>query len=98
MATKNKSTYPIYEAQVGALGRVTFYKEPQSNTYCFIYFNGMEYTPLLISEEAAYYTWPFIGSEHPNATISTFTPTKKAGLGKPKKQPSKPTKKKAKSK
>ena len=94
----NNETHPVYEAQVGALGKVTFYKEPKSNTYCFIYFNGMDYTPLLISEEAAYYTWLFIGCEHPDATISTFTPSKKAGRSKPKKQPSKSIKKKAKSK
>ena len=94
----SKETYPVYEAQVGALGKVTFYKEPKSSTYCFVYFNGMDYTPLLLSEDAAYYTWLFIGSEHPEATISTFTPPKKAGGSKPKKQPSKPTKKKAKSK
>ena len=93
MATKNKSTYPIYEAQVGALGKVTFYKEPKSSTYCFVYFNGMDYTPLLLSEDAAYYTWLFIGSEHPDATISTFTPSKKAGRGKHKKQPSNKVKK-----
>jgi len=100
MAMKNKSTYsvPVYEAKIGAFGKVTFYKEPKSSTYCFVYFNGMDYTPLLISEEAAYYTWLFIGREHPNASISTFTPPKKAGRGKPKKQPSKPIKKKAKSK
>lgn len=94
----SSETYPVYEAQVGALGKVTFYKESKSNTYCFIYFNGMDYTPLLLSEEAAYFTWLFIGCEHPDATISTFTPPKKAGRGKPKKQPSKPIKKKAKSK
>ena len=95
---KNGSTHPVYEAQVGALGRVTFYKEPKSSTYCFVYFNGMDYTPLFISEEAAYFTWLFIGREHPDASISTFTSAKKAGRGKPKKQPSKPIKKKAKSK
>jgi hypothetical protein len=94
----SKDTHPVYEAQVGALGKVTFYKEPKSSTYCFVYFNGMDYTPLLLSEEAAYFTWLFIGCEHPDATISTFTPPKKAGRSKPKKQPSKPIKKKAKSK
>jgi hypothetical protein len=95
---KNDSIHPVYEAQVGALGRVTFYKEPKSSTYCFIYFNGMDYTPLLLSEEAAYLTWLFIGREHPDTTFATFTLPKKAGRGKPKKQPSKPIKKKAKSK
>jgi hypothetical protein len=95
---KNGNTHPVYEAQVGALGKVTFYKEPKSSTYCFIYFNGMDYTPLILSEDAAYFTWLFIGSEHPDTTFTTFTPPKKAGRGKPKKQPSKLTKKKAKSK
>ena len=94
----SSETYPIYEAQVGALGRVAFFKDPESRTYCFTYFNGADYTPLFLSEEAAYFTWLFIGMEHPDATISTFTPPKKAGRSKPKKQPSKPTKKKAKSK
>lgn len=45
----SKDTHPVYEAQVGALGKVTFYKEPKSSTYCFVYFNGMDYTPLLLS-------------------------------------------------
>jgi hypothetical protein len=95
-----KSTSPIYEAQVGPLGSVTFFKDPESDTYCFMFFNGVDYTPLTLSEDAAYYVWAFIGCEHPdaNGTISTFTPPKKAGKSKPKKQPSKPTKKKAKSK
>ena len=94
----SKETYPVYEAQVGALGSVTLFRE--DNTYCFMFFNGADYTPLSISEDAAYFVWAFIGSEHPEITpiISTFTPPKKAGRGKPKKQPSKPIKKKAKSK
>tara|TARA_R110000868_G_scaffold288067_1_gene548409 strand:+ start:2088 stop:2378 length:291 start_codon:yes stop_codon:yes gene_type:complete len=95
---KSKLTCPVYEAQVGALGKVTFYKEPKSATYCFVYFNGMDYTPLILSEEAAYFTWIFIGREHPEANFSTFTPPKKAGRGKHKKRPSKPIKKKVKSK
>ena len=96
----SKETYPVYEAQVGALGSVTFFRDPKTSTYCFMFFNGVDHTPLAISEEAAYFVWAFIGSEHPDITpiISTFTPPKKAGRGKPKKQPSKPTKKKAKSK
>jgi len=98
MPTKSKSTHPIYEAQVGALGKVTFYKVPRTSTYCFVYFNGADYTPLLLSEEAAYYTWLFIGKEHPDAIIPNFTPTKKAGRSKPQKRPSSTTKKKAKSK
>ena len=96
----NSGTYPIYEAQVGQFGSVTFFKDPESNTYCFMFFNGADYTPLYLSEEAAYYVWVFLGAEHPdaNGVISTFTPPKKAGGSKPKKQPSKPIKKKAKSK
>ena len=81
-------TYPIYEAQVGALGRVAFFKDPESRTYCFTYFNGADYTQLNLSEDAAYFTWLFIGMEHPELSISTFTPAKKAGRSKPKKQPS----------
>jgi hypothetical protein len=109
MATKNSTTYPIYEAQVGALGSVTFFRK--DNTYCFMFFNGVDYTPLAISEDAAFYVWAFIGCEHPEATITprvamaigtnckpNFTSAKKAGRGKSKKQPSKSTKKKAKSK
>ena len=96
MYTKNNQF--IYQAQIGALGEVIFWKCHEDNTYCFSFFNGDEITPLNLSADAAYYVWTFIGCEHPDATISTFTPTKKAGLGKPKKQPSKPTKKKAKSK
>ena len=96
----SKETYPVYEAQVGALGSVTFFRDPKTSTYCFMFFNGVDHTPLAISEEAAYFVWAFIGSEHPDITpiISTFTPPKKAGRGKPKKQPSTSTKKKAKSK
>jgi hypothetical protein len=105
----SKKTYPIYEAQVGALGSVTFFKEPKSNTYCFMFFNGMDYTPLAISEDAAYFVWAFIGCEHPQASITprvaigtnckpNFASAKKAGRCKPKKRPSLTTKKKAKSK
>ena len=105
----SKKTFPIYEAQVGALGSVTFFKDPESDTYCFMFFNGVDYTPLAISEDAAYFVWAFIGCEHPQASITprvamaigtncepNFASAKKAGRSKPKKQPSKPTKKKAK--
>ena len=98
MDTKNSRTPFFYEAQVGQFGSVTFFREPETNTYCFMFFNGDEYTPLRISSDAAYYVWAFIGCEHPDASISTFTPSKKAGQSKPKKRPSKPIKKKAKSK
>jgi hypothetical protein len=107
----SKQIYPIYEAQVGALGSVTFFKEPKSNSYCFMFFNGMDYTPLAISEDAAYFVWAFIGCEHPQASITprvamaigtnckpNFASAKKAGRSKPKKRPSLTTKKKAKSK
>jgi hypothetical protein len=74
-----------------------------------MFFNGMDYTPLAISEDAAYFVWAFIGCEHPQASITprvaigtnckqNFTTAKKAGCGKPKKRPSLTTKKKAKSK
>ena len=108
----SNETYPVYEAQVGALGRVTFFKDPETSTYCFMFFNGMDWTPLYISEDAAYYVWAFIGMEHPdclNVTseekyparktqVNNFASAKKAGRGKPKKQPSLTSKKKAKSK
>ena len=89
----SSETFPIYEARVGALGQMAFFKDPESQTYCFTYFNGADYTPLFLSEDAAYVTWFFIGCEHPDATISTFTLPKKAGKGKPKKQPSNKVKK-----
>jgi hypothetical protein len=107
MNPMSKKTFPIYEAQVGALGSVTFFREDGS--YCFMFFNGEDYTPLVLGEEAAYYVWAFIGCEHPQASITprvamaigtncepNFASAKKAGRSKPKKQPSKPTKKKAK--
>ena len=93
----NRTSY-IYEARVGALGSVTFFRDPDSGTFCFTFFNGEEYTPLYLSADAAYYVWAFIGCEHPECTTMNFTSAKKAGRGKPKKQPSKSTKKKAKSK
>ena len=98
MDTKSSQTSYIYEARVGALGSVTFFKDPESGAFCFTFFNGDEYTPLYLSADAAYYVWAFIGCEHPECSITTFTPSKKAGRSKPKKRPSKPTKKKAKSK
>lgn len=105
----NSETAFVYQAKVGALGEVTFWKDHPSKTYCFTFFNGDQYTPLFLSEDAAYFTWLFIGCEHPNipsdkkyqvrkTQVNNFTTAKKAGCGKPKKQPSKPTKKKAKSK
>lgn len=100
----------VYEARVGKVGQVAFYKDPKTLTYCFYFYNGKEYTPLYLSEEAAYYVWAFIGCEHPEATAiikagiavskapkRNFTSTKKAGRGEKTKRPSL-TKKKAKSK
>jgi len=96
---KNSDTSFIYQAKVGAFGEVIFFKDPESGAYCFTFFNGEEYTPVNLSPQAAYYVWAFIGCEHPDASISTFTPPKKAGRGKPKKRPSlTSTKKKAKNK
>ena len=102
--------YPIYEARVGKVGQVAFYKDPKTLTYCFYFYNGKKYTPLYLSEEAAYYVWAFIGCEHPEATVTprvgmavsralkkNFASTKKAGRCKQTKRPSL-TKKKAKSK
>jgi hypothetical protein len=65
MATNN--VYPVYEAKVGALGYVRGWCLPEENTYCFTYFNGEDYTPLFLSEEAAYYTWAFLSMMHPEA-------------------------------
>lgn len=89
----------VYEARVGKVGQVAFYKDPKTSTYCFYFYNGKEYTPLYLSEEAAYYVWAFIGCEHPETTITprlgiavnralkkNFISTKKAGRGKPKKK------------
>jgi hypothetical protein len=105
----SKQTYPVYEAQVGAFGRVAFFKDPETETYCFMFFNGADYTPLYISEDAAYFVWMFIGCEHPQASITprvamaigtnckpNFASAKKAGRCKPKKRPSLTTKKKTK--
>jgi hypothetical protein len=99
----------VYEARVGKVGQVAFYKDLKTSTYCFYFYNGKEYTPLYLSEEAAYYTWAFIGCEHPEAAITpriamalgalkkNFASAKKAGRSKQTKRPSL-TKKKAKSK
>ena len=107
----SSETYPVYEAQVGAFGRVAFFKDPETETYCFMFFNGADYTPLYLSEDAAYFVWAFIGCEHPECLnvsndkfttrkmeVNNFASAKKAGRCKPKKRPSLTTKKKAKSK
>ena len=96
----------IYEARVGKVGQVAFCKDPKTSTYCFYFYNGKKYTPLYLSEEAAYYVWAFIGCEHPETTVTprvgmavraalkrNFTSTKKAGRGKHRKQPSNKAKK-----
>jgi hypothetical protein len=99
----------IYEARVGKVGQVAFYKDLKTSTYCFYFYNGKEYTPIYLSEEAAYYVWMFIGYEHPEAPTTprvamalgalkkNFASAKKAGRSKQTKRPSL-TKKKAKSK
>jgi hypothetical protein len=99
----------VYDARVGEVGQVAFYKDLKTSTYCFYFYNGKEYTPLYLSEEAAYYVWMFIGYEHPEATTTprvamalsalkkNFASAKKAGRSKQTKRPSL-TKKKAKSK
>lgn len=99
----------IYEAKIGEVGQVAFYKDPKTSTYCFYFYNGKKYTPLYLSEEAAYYVWAFIGCEHPyvpsdkkyqirKTNLKNFASAKKAGRGKPKKKRPSLTKKKAKSK
>jgi len=96
---KNSEVAFIYQAKVGAFGEVVFFKDPESGSYCFTFFNGEDYTPINLSPDAAYYVWAFIGCEHPDCTTMTFTSTKKAGGSKPKKRPSSTsTKKKAKNK
>jgi hypothetical protein len=90
MATSE--TYPVYEARVGALGSVRAWHLPDSNTYCFTYFNGWEYTPVFLSEEAAYYTWAFLSMMHPEAAISKPSVKTKSNKCKPAKK--KPTVKK----
>ena len=99
----------VYDARVGEVGQVAFYKDLKTSTYCFYFYNGKEYTPLYLSEEAAYYVWMFIGHEHPEATTTprvamalgalkkNFASAKKAGRSKQTKRPSL-TKKKKKSK
>jgi len=99
----------VYDARVGEVGQVAFYKDLKTSTYCFYFYNGKEYTPLYLSEEAAYYVWMFIGYEHPEAATTpraaialgalkkNFASAKKAGRSKQTKRPSL-TKKKAKSK
>lgn len=61
------NSYPVYEARVGALGSVRAWYEKDINSYRIVYFNGYDYTPLLLSEEAAYYTWLFLSMMHPEA-------------------------------
>jgi hypothetical protein len=86
--------YPLYEARVGALGYVRAWCMPESNTYSLTYFNGEEYTPLFLSEEAAYYTWAFLSMMHPeaNAVVSQSSVKTKSSKCKPAKK--KPTVKK----
>lgn len=105
MAMSSSQSTFIYEAKVGAFAQVVFWKNPEDNSYNFTFFNGVDYTPLKLSEDAAYYVWAFIGCEHPDTQMSKFissafsSPSKKAGRRKTtKKRPSLTNKKKAKSK
>jgi hypothetical protein len=92
MATNN--VYPVYEAKVGALGYVRGWCLPEENTYCFTYFNGEDYTPLFLSEEAAYYTWAFLSMMHPEAQFVLDKPLIKTKANKCKPAKKKPTVKK----
>ena len=87
-------TYPVYEAKVGALGSVRAWHLPDLNTYCFTYFNGEDYTPLFLSEEAAYYTWAFLSMMHPEAQFVLDKPLIKTKANKCKPAKKKPTVKK----
>ena len=92
----SNETYPIYEAQIGALGSVTFFKEPETGTHCFMFHNGMDYTPIYLSEEAAYYVWAFIGCEHPDCLNVSAIKTKSSTCSPATKKKKKPVRKKAK--
>jgi hypothetical protein len=86
-----KNSCPVYEARVGALGSVRAWKADSS--YCFTFFNGYDYTPLFLSEEAAYYTWLFLSMMHPEAyEVLANSSIKSNGSRKPAKK--KPTVKK----
>lgn len=90
------NSFPVYEARVGALGSVRAWHIPKSNTYCFTYFNGEDYTPLYLSEEAAYYTWAFLSMMHPEAYMVVSKISAKPKSVKCKPAPKKPTTKKKK--
>lgn len=70
-----ENSYPVYEARVGALGSVRAWND--GGTYCFTYFNGEDYTPSYLSEEAAYYTWAFLSMMHPEAYAVISQPSVK---------------------
>ena len=89
-----ESSYPVYEARVGALGSVRAWYEKDINSYRIVYFNGYDYTPLLLSEEAAYYTWAFLSMMHPEAQIVLDKPSIKPKSSKCKPAKKKPTVKK----
>jgi hypothetical protein len=82
------NSYPVYEARVGALGSVRAWHEEDTNSYRFVYFNGFDYTPLFLSEEAAYYTWAFLSMMHPEAYAVVSQPSVKTKSGRCK--PAKP--------
>jgi hypothetical protein len=91
-----ENSYPVYEARVGALGAVRAWHIPESNTFCFTYFNGEDYTPLFLSEGAAYYTWLFLSMMHPEAYAVISRGSVKTKSAKCKPAPKKPATKKKK--
>jgi hypothetical protein len=91
-----ENSYPVYEARVGALGSVRAWHEEDTNSYRFVYFNGFDYTPLYLSEEAAYYTWAFLSMMHPEAHAVISQPSVKTKSSKCKPAPKKHATKKKK--
>jgi len=56
---------PVLSAAVGPLGEINAWREKDTDTYHFTFFNGIDYTPMSLSAEAAYYVWFFLGVLHP---------------------------------
>jgi hypothetical protein len=61
-----KADWPVYTARVGQFGAIRAWKHSATNTYRFTFFNGVDYTPLVLSADAAFYLWLFIGVLHPD--------------------------------
>ena len=82
-----ENSYPLYEARVGALGSVRAWR--MDGSYCFTFFNGYDYTPLFLSEEAAYYVWVFLSMLHPeaNAQLGNCSIKPKSSVKPAKKKP-----------